>query len=188
MFVFAYGSLMDPDSLARTLPEVSVADCVPAVCRGRVRTFGVAFPNDGSQPDKAYVDADGRRPEVVLMCELSGVPDAWVNGVCVPVGTRELAALEHRERRYLLTDLTGFVAPYAGAGVITGPVLAFVGRAEFTSARAVARGFVSMGYLRTVQAGAAYWDRAVPGFENDFVATTRMPSARQLRPLTRVDA
>lgn len=187
MYVFAYGSLMDPDSLARTLPEVSVADCVPAVCQEHVRTFGVAFPNDGSQPDKAYVDGEGRRPEMVLMCELRGAAGAWVNGVCVPVGTRELAALEHRERRYRLTDLTGFVAPYPGAGVITGPVVAFVGRAEFTSTRAVARGFVSMGYLRTVQAGAAYWDRAIPGFEGDFVATTRMPSARQIRPLTRID-
>jgi hypothetical protein len=50
---------MDPESLSRTLPEVDLAACVPAMCRDYLRSFSVAFPNDGSETDKAYFDPRG---------------------------------------------------------------------------------------------------------------------------------
>ena len=59
--VFAYGSLLNPGSLAATLPQLTPERCLPATCAGLRRVYGVAFPNDGSQDDKAYTDAAGVR-------------------------------------------------------------------------------------------------------------------------------
>lgn len=135
MYVFAYGSLMDPASLRRTLPRVALGGCRPARCVGYQRSFSVAFPNDGSQGDKAYLDATGRRPPVVLFCDLQpldgpgrddragvlcsaeavdpgtefGSDVGAVDGVCVPVDAQALDALRRRERRYDLVELTASV-------------------------------------------------------------------------------
>ena len=70
MYVFAYGSLLSRASLSTTLPEVSPAQCVPALLDGYERTFDVAFPNDGSQPDKIYRRDGGTDPAVVLFANL----------------------------------------------------------------------------------------------------------------------
>ncbi len=195
--VFAYGSLLLPESLARTLPGVDPDDCVPARCRGRRRTFGVAFPNGGSQPDKAYLDADGRRPAHVLFATLVptgvgpvdgvGVVDGAraVNGACIPVCADDLAALRDRERRYSLVDVTARVRPYPGHRPLHGPVLAFVGRPQFTRPEDVAAGVAPHEYVESIERGAVHWEGRCAGFLADFAASTEPPAA--VAALIRVD-
>ena len=98
-YVFAYGSLLSPASLARTLPNTRLTDVVGARLTGFVRTFDVAFPNDGSQGDKAYFDPSGGRPSHVLFANVvaSSAGEA-VNGVLVPMGPGDIALLVNRER------------------------------------------------------------------------------------------
>lgn len=194
MYLFGYGSLMNPQSLRRTLPGVDTGGCLPAICRGYVRSFGVAFPNDGSEADKTYVGLGGRRPGVVLFCDLRPAPDHRVNGVCVPIDETALDALRRRELRYDLIELTGPTVRYSAApsGSIgptgpSGPVLAFVGKSRFTRPGDVARGVVSAEYVRTVAAGAVHWDRRYPGFADDYREMTVPPDPSRVVPLTRVD-
>ena len=186
-WVFGYGSLLDPRSLQRTVPEVDPQHCIPAAAEGLVRCFDVAFPNDGSQSDKAYYAADGRRPPRILLGNLRPGAGRSANGVCIPVGPGELAALRDRERRYTTTDITHLVAPYSPHPAPAGRVLAFLGRTEFTDAADVARGVLSAEYWDTILAGAAYWDQRVPSFAADFHAGTCAPAPERVERLRRVD-
>ena len=179
VLVFAYGSLMHPDSLAATIPDARAA--LPASCRGFRRCFDVAFPNDGTQPDKAYLDPDGRRPPAVLFANLHADPAATVNGVCIPLGPDGLARLRSRELRYDLVDLTGRVHAYPGAAQITGRVVAFLGRARFTDPAEVATGVTPHAYHALVREAAGYWDARCPGFLADFESSTDDPATADLR-------
>jgi len=115
-YVFAYGSLLNPGSLAATLPQLTPERCLPATCAGLRRVYEVAFPNDGSQDDKAYTDAAGVRPPVVLFWDVVADAEASVAGVCVPVTDAELAALRRRELRYDLREVAAVGAAGFGCG------------------------------------------------------------------------
>lgn len=187
VYVFAHGSLLFPESLARTLPDVSLDRCVPARCHGFRRTFGVAFPNDGSQADKAFFEPDGHRPRYVVFGDLVPAPGCKVNGVCVPVDEAALGMLARRERRYTTVEVTDRVTPYPGGEAPVGNVVAFVGRPEFTRPEHIDQGVVPRDYVETILRGASHWESVCGGFEEDLRASTDLPPAERLRDLTRVD-
>ncbi|GAA4405042.1 gamma-glutamylcyclotransferase family protein [Tsukamurella soli] len=185
-FVFAYGSLMSPASLRATLRDCAIDGCIPARCRGFRRTFGVAFPNDGSESDKAYLDDRGGRPPVVLFSDLTADEGDRVNGVCIPVGEPDLDLLRSRELRYNLRDVTDAVCPYPGFRLV-GTVSAFVGAERFTRPEDVRRGVLSAGYAATIDDGARHWDRTSPGFFADYLSSTDAAAPGRIVRLTRVD-
>ncbi len=183
-FVFGYGSLLNPKSLRATLPDIDVRSCIPARARGFVRTWSVAFPNDGSQPDKSYRDAAGGRPRVVLFVNLEQVTagtaaDAGATGVLIPTTADSIEKLSNRERRYQLADLTSRVKVYPGfEDQVRGDihVAAFVGTAEFTRPEEVERGVIQREYQEIVKAGFRYWDQQVEVFRRDSeISTVRGP-------------
>jgi hypothetical protein len=194
-FVFAYGSLLNPQSLRRTLPDIEFSACVPARAYGFVRTWSVAFPNDGSQLDKSYRDADGRKPDVVLFVNLesavgSPATAAAANGILVPVTVERIRELANRERRYQLEYISASVEVYPGfESEVDGEsrVAAFVGRTEFTRAEEVERGVISREYKNIIEDGVVYWDERVVGFGLDFAASTIVGSEVPVVPLTRID-
>ena len=164
MYVFAYGSLLSTHSAASTLPGLPAEQCVPAHLEGHVRTFDVAFPNDGSQPDKAYFRHDGSRPEAVLFANLRRCADAPpVNGVLVPVAAGDVKRLMERERRYRLVEVGARVRPYRSWTARRARVVTFIGRPGFTGPASVARGVVPSEYLRTIEQGVRHASRVQPG-------------------------
>lgn len=178
---------MNPHSLRSTLPTVDLETCQPARAAGFVRCFDVAFPNDGSQPDKEYVHPGGEPPERVLLCNIRPSEHYAVNGVCIPVDDDALALLRTRERRYDLVDITARVVPFPAQGVASmGPVFAFVGSAQFTGAHAVG-GIASRAYLDTIITGAKYWDVAAPEFYHLAMASTEFPQSSSIASLKRID-
>jgi hypothetical protein len=187
MHVFAYGSLLHEDSLRTTLPRVPQSQCIPALLPGHVRTFDVAFPNDGSQEDKAYLDDAGLRPPVVLFANIQPSGAHVVNGILIPLTGSELEALRARERRYEARDVTGLVRTAHPSDPGPTGIAAFVGRQEFTAAHSVAQGVVAQEYLDTITAGVHRWDARSPGFRAQFAASTLAPPADQIVALRRVD-
>jgi dephospho-CoA kinase len=170
--LFAYGSLLSPVSLLSTLPAVDIDDVVPATLVGYRRVFNVAFPNDGSQPDKAYFDEAGGRPPFVLFSNLTSSPSASVNGVLVPVSDAQLEALCERERRYGLVP----VPARTETAPSPRPALTFVGAESFTAPRDVRAGVVAASYLNLLVDGAQFWEQLHPGFLDEFHASTQMPA------------
>ena len=187
-YVFVYGSLLSPDSLASTLTPAAVATVVGAHLLGFVRTFTVAFPNDGSQGDKAYFDHAGFRPPYVLFANVvRGRSDEGTNGVLIPLGPGDLTALTNRERRYELIDVTPRVELLGQTEAVPQSVVTFVGRSEFTDPTCTARGVLSRDYLDTIDDGVRFWDQRYPGFAQAHQTATRVNPATPIRHLTRVD-
>ena len=194
-YAFAYGSLLDPGSLRSTLASAEIGSLVPTKLRGHVRLWNVAFPNDGSQADKAYYDEERRRPPVVLFLNLSCAPEAGperaANGILVPVSEGDRSRLRRREGRYREVDVSDCVEPCPGPLEGFEPrrheVIAFVGRDAFTRAEEVGRGVIQRSYLDTVVRGVLFWEERFPGFEAGFRASTRIPSGAELMSLRRVD-
>ncbi|TXH45263.1 MAG: hypothetical protein E6Q90_00980 [Actinobacteria bacterium] len=187
-YVFAYGSLLSPGSLALTLPTTRLTDIVGARLTGFVRTFDVAFPNDGSQGDKAYFSPSGGRPSHVLFANVVAISAGEaVNGVLVPMEPGDLALLVNRERRYELLEVTDSVRLMGVPEGPAGTVCAFVGRAEFTRPADVARGVLSREYVNAVADGVRFWSGRYPGFDQEYYASTRLPTGVPMLDLTRVE-
>ena len=188
MYVFAYGSLLSRASLSRTLPEVSSAQCTPARLGGYERAFDVAFPNDGSQPDKIYRRPGGTDPAVVLLANIRATRGrVAVNGVLIPVQRATLERLHLRELRYDLVDVTAGVHVYTPWRQGHGQVVAFTGRSEFIQPSSAQDGLVPREYLTTILDGVEDWERRCPGFGRDFDASTRAPARSRVAALDRID-
>lgn len=98
-YIFGYGSLMNPTSLARTLPGVrrtrpATLPGYRRICNAPVN--GYAYLNIASDPTSA------------------------VSGVLIPIDTRELELLKTREPGYVCTDVT------VAVGVEQGTVYTFI--------------------------------------------------------------
>jgi hypothetical protein len=128
---------------------------VPARLHGWRRRWGVAMDNRADLPGyKHYLDADGTRP-AVCVAFLDVVPDARaaVDGLCVPVGAAELAALDARERNYVRVEVTGQLDPAAGLGRVWTYTGREDSRARFAAAAAAGECVIARGYLEAVAAG-----------------------------------
>ena len=170
MYVFGYGSLLDP-----ALPTRVVG---PAVLRGHRRVWGVAMDNRESIPGyKRYVDGDGVAPAVcVVFLDLVPDPGASVNGAVIEVDDALAPGLDRRERNYARVDV-GADAGLEGAGAaVGGPVWAFVGRsvgrARCARAREEGIAVVSRAYLARVRADFASFG---PAMLEEFDRTTAAP-------------
>lgn len=188
MYVFAYGSLLSRASLSRTLRGASPALCVPARLDGYERTFDVAFPNDGSQPDKIYRRDGGTDPTVVLFANIRPTQGRIaVNGILIEVQPAAMERLRARELRYDLVDVTAGVHTYSPWRQGRGRVLAFSGRPEFTEPSSVKDGVVGHAYLATILEGVKDWERRCPGFGRDFDRSTHAPDPDRVVALRRFD-
>lgn len=187
-YVFAYGSLLRPSSLARTVPNARLEDVVGARLVGFLRTFDVAFPNDGSQGDKSYFDDDGQRPSHVLFANVvQTTEDNAANGVLGPLEPGDLELLIDRERRYEVVEVTGSIGLLDPSVETPGCVCAFVGREQFTGAAEVSRGVLSREYLATIASGVQHWEQTYPGFAKDYHESTRVEPGTPIRGLVRVN-
>ena len=103
-WVFGYGSLVSPPSIARTLGR----DVVPPGHRALARLHGFGRRwNYGSLHLRAHWEHQGREVAAGIIVSLGVVPaDETCNGVIVRVTQDELALLDWRERDYDRTDVT----------------------------------------------------------------------------------
>jgi cation transport regulator ChaC len=187
MYLFTYGSLMWPESLLRTIPSVKLDKCVPSRLYGYRRNFGVAFPNDGSQQDKAYFYASGQRPPVVLFADLYRIPQGFVNGIVLQVSPDELLRLSRRELRYQLVELDTDVVPLISGRNRLDQVHTFVSLPEFVYSIERHDGIVPHDYEASMLKGGEFWDRRVPGFLAEVRATTDWEDPGRVVSLRRVD-
>jgi hypothetical protein len=85
LYVFGYGSLMNPESLGRTLREPK------KVVRGSVRGYARKFNKRGRQ---------------YLYLTIVPSEEVVVSGVLIPVSRKELSLLKRRESGYDCVDVT----------------------------------------------------------------------------------
>jgi cation transport regulator ChaC len=98
--VFGYGSLLDPNSIGRTLERsMRQEDIVPASLAGYVRRWNVA--SDQSTVSRGYVDSSGERwLGHIVFLGIEPMRSSVVPGGLVAVSDEELGRLDRRERNY----------------------------------------------------------------------------------------
>ncbi len=166
-WVFGYGSLVDPRSLARTidrLAEIGV-DAFQADLAG----FGRRW-NYGTLAVGESVDEPGREWRIVAL-GLEAAADESVNGLIARVDDDDLAALDRRERNYDRVDVTA--AMTIAVDIDVGAVVTYVPRAEpverFEQARADGTAAISKRYWDLVDNAFAALG---PGQQERYRATT----------------
>lgn len=150
-WVFGYGSLVAPASIARTIgrPVTPETGFVAA----RLRGFGRAW-NYGSLRQRADWDGPhGRVVQGVVVClGLERHADLTCNGALVRVDADELAALDRRESDYDRVEVGDQTEHVAGA--LDGPVVTYVPRPSaverYAAAKQEGRAAIRHGYVELV--------------------------------------
>ena len=190
-YLFVYDSLLLPGTLKSALPFAHPDTLVPARLAGYFRLFNVAFPNDGSQTDRAYYDEEEQRPPFVLLANLAKETGtrskSAANGILVPVSAADLERLRRRKLRYRELNVSRRIEPYEGFEGGWEPscsrAFAFMGKTDFTRPDLVKRGVIQRSYLDEVLRGVAIWERRFGGFEADFHSSTVIPPQEKVVPL-----
>jgi hypothetical protein len=105
--LFAYGSLVAPEGVARTLGRCPVP--VPTSVRGWRRRWSQV--RDNLAVEKTFALVGGELPRWILGLNLEpcGDPGAFPNGALIEVSEGELERLDHRELRYDRVDVSADV-------------------------------------------------------------------------------
>ncbi len=151
-WVFGYGSLVSPESMARTIGRVVRPHdgWLPAHLSGYGRrwNYGSLRQRGNWNGPHGYVESG-----VVVCLGIEAAPDERCNGVVVRVADDELAALDRRESDYDRTDVTDLVA--AESGELAGRVVTYVPRRSaidrYLAARLERRAAVRRGYVELVR-------------------------------------
>ncbi len=175
-WVFGYGSLVSPTSMATTIGRaVEPADTAAAHLDG----FGRRW-NYGSLHLRGDWHHDGRRVVggLVVSLGLSPADDETCNGVIVRVEPDELARLDWRERDYERTDVTERIRLDGGdtpLGAHGGRVVTYVPRPSAIERYLTARDAGTAGIRRSYWdlVGAAFTD--LGGDHHDRYARTPAP-------------
>lgn len=123
--VFGYGSLLDPESIARTLPAFAGRGyaLLPAAVRGWKRTWTAVLPNWDATPR-----GGGAPPDSIAYMNVEPGEDAEALGIVFPVTEEELEALRERESIYTpveITDRVVYLRREPPRGLHALPVLTF---------------------------------------------------------------
>ncbi len=153
-WIFGYGSLVSPTSLARTIGRA--VDARSEIFVAHLAGFGRRW-NYGSLNLRGDWHHDGVDVEggVVISLGLGTSGDERCNGVVVRVSDDELEALDWRERDYERTDITDQVDVEIDER-LDAPVVTYVPRPSaierYVAARDARRGAVRASYWQLVHA------------------------------------
>lgn len=166
--LFAYGSLVDSASAARTLGR-PVTEIWPARLLGWQRRFSQA--RDNATCEKTFARAeDGSVPEWILGLNVEPAEDsaAAPNGALIAVTERELERLDVREIRYDRRDVSPAIEPEAG-GPSFERVLTYVAKSSHLATEPPPGAVILASYARAVEAA---FERLGPRQRTEYERTT----------------
>jgi len=154
VWIFGYGSLASPTSMARTIGRVAVhgTDFFQAELAGYGRRWNYGVIHMSGQwkaDDGSYVE-DG----TIVALGIVESANETVNGVVASIAGEELGNLDRRERHYDRVDVTSKITLTGddADAVLSGPVYTYVPRIESIRCYEAARDLGAAGIRRT------YWD------------------------------
>ncbi|MCP5220255.1 MAG: hypothetical protein H6944_01010 [Zoogloeaceae bacterium] len=178
IYVFGFGSLVDPASFSRTIGRAQwvIEDFPLATLKGYKRVWDVAMDNRVSLPGyKHYVREDAPdSPLAAYVCFLDVVrePSKEVVGALAAVNAEEFERLKLRERNYAAVDVTADMAHPP----LDGRVFTFMGldeaKARYAAGCAAGTLLINTRYQATVE--CAFRARGKAALEN-YLTSTEMP-------------
>jgi len=145
-WVFAYGSLVHPESIAATLGPDPARRTVPAVLAGWRRGFTQC--RDNRACEKTFALPDGTIPPYVLGLNVHPAAGEEVIGVAIAVTAAELDRLDGRELRYDRTDVTVEVR---ADEELEGDVVTYVAKPEHLALEAPPGAVILRSYAEAVE-------------------------------------
>jgi len=160
-WVFGYGSLVDPESLGRTLGRQVTLDvdflAAELTGWGRRWNYGVGHVVGTWRRQDGVVIDDG----VIVALGVVAAADEAVNGIVARVSGLEIAALDQRERDYDRVDVTASVSVRHEAFEPDARIVTYVPRPSaidrYERARDRGRAGIRSTYWGLVDAAFAVW-------------------------------
>jgi cation transport regulator ChaC len=171
--LFAYGSLVHPESAAMTLGR-SPIEVTRASLPGWRRRF--SSRRDNLNSEKTFARTDGTLPEWILSLNIEPDPGSELgpNGVLIAVDDDDLVRLDRRELRYERVQVTADVEIEPGSGPLQfDHVIAYVARPENLARETPSGSVVLKSYVDAVE-GA--FDHLGPGALAVYWASTELPA------------
>ena len=151
-YVFAYGSLINPASVRKSLPLLESSAVRAAWLEGYQRSWSfVATASHGTPKTSVRL----------AFLNLEPNSSGYVTGVLVPVSPNDLGALDRRETGYNRVDITARIRPESDGQVFT-----YISEPCVTDHNVL----VAAEYVEIIKAGLRYWGQ---GFADSFWASTR---------------
>jgi hypothetical protein len=176
--VFAYGSLVNPESFARTLGR-EPAEVIPVRLPGWRRRWSIH--RDNLAQEKTFAREDGGEvPRWVIGLNLELDPQAGEelapNGALIEISDGELERLDLRELRYDQVDVSGLIT----VGEKFDRIVTYTAKPEHFAADPPDGAVAMAPYLRAIEAafnalGEGEWER--------FLTTTGLPPVETIEPL-----
>ena len=113
--IVGYGSLIDRESMSRTLGQPFTGRMIPVTLLGFERDFSAVMPNHDF-----YFEHNGRRerPDGIAYFNVRPKQDSVMRAVLFVVPTDSLARFDFRERIYRRIDVRERIAGYAPTGAV----------------------------------------------------------------------
>lgn len=153
-YLFGYGSLMSPESIARTLGRPVELNALKTVWlngyeRGWTVYDTLLFGDQGEGKPAAFLNI---RPHAGRRC----------NGIALPVRIADLNGFDQRERNYRRVDVSALISP-----PLERPVFTYVGKEPWT--RLPPDTVVASKYIALVESALTHWS---PAFRESYHAST----------------
>ncbi len=163
-YIFGYGSLINPESIAKTLDEPLEAFMVePAVLQG--------FERSWSLEESVFIDGKRDKEVTMVFLNIKVQKGASCNGVIFPVSKQSLQEFDQRERRYDRVDVGAMITPRKDV-----PIYTYVGKEPYITPPESA--VVAERYEKIVEDGLAHWGDA---FRSEYRGSTPPHSFERIR-------
>ena len=156
MYVFGYGSLINPKSVQKTLGrEVKIENLAVRRIDSHVRKWQLV----------EWVIIEGsneERPVPAVFLDLVQHQGAWVNGILIRLSKEELHKMDEREKNYDRIDVSKLIEPK-----VDGETYTYMGKREHINPPT--KSCVLVQYEALVEEGLSFWGKA---FEQHYYEST----------------
>jgi len=156
-YIFGYGSLIHPQSIARTLDrEISQDELIIKKLHGFVRSWQLV--------DHVVMKNNPDEQVEAVFLDITPMKNRWVNGVLFEVNDKELERFDQREKNYSRVNITDFMNnDYQDVLVYT-----YIGKNNYLISN-FSNPNIMKKYMSTVENGLKFWNN---DFVSDFKAST----------------
>jgi cation transport regulator ChaC len=164
IYVFGYGSLINPKSVNKTLKrDIIISDLIPCFLTNFVRSWNV---KDSIMSEELNQPIEG------VFLNITESLQSEMNGVIFKVTNDEFEQMKLREKNYNYIDISDKIKIYSSQNdnsKLNGVVYTFIAKPNYIANKLDTNCYVMQNYIGIIEDGLSYYDDA---FKKRFEATT----------------
>lgn len=162
IYLFGYGSLINPKSIQRTLGrEIKVEYLIEAMIYNYVRKWQVV--------DWVIIEEyNMEKPIPAIFLDMVRQSGAMTNGILIPIFENELDKMDKRERKYDRVNVSNLIEPRISEYIFT-----YIGKKEHTTPPK--ESCVLLEYEKIIEEGFNFWNKAFKQHYYEFTISHKLP-------------